>query len=206
METKNSSNKLKVILHLVLFSMGFILFFSSFKQEKFCPGFDSNDVSEFSYSESDTLIFENENLDVFQVFISEISFSESYTYECRDIYKICPCLNYMEAVATDTKTMLPYSFLRMEQSDVSEMQYFKYNIQGFEFEFDFRNELSHTNEMEHLQYYPSFTIGDAVYSDVVLVTNFDLQTSDISQVYFNKQNGVLSFVERSTTSVWNLKK
>lgn len=181
-------------------------FFSSCKKQKSCPGFDTQDLSEFTYAEPDTITFENETSELFQVFISHINLSSPYTYECRDLYGICPCTNYIEAMATDTKTQNTYSFLKMEQSDVSEMQYFKYNVQGFEFEFDFINELPHIDQMDHLKYYSSFTIGDAVYQDVVVITNFNSEKVHIHQVFFNKQNGVLRFIEKSTNKVWSIKK
>jgi hypothetical protein len=59
--------------------------------------------------------------------------------------------------------------------------------------------------MDHLRYYSSLTIGDVVYQDVIAISNLDVETVDISQVFFNKKNGVLRFIERSTNSVWSIK-
>ncbi len=197
-------NNMKNLIFLVISFMIFSLF-SSCKKQVSCPGFDASDISEFSYIEPDTITFENENSELFQIFISHINLSLPYTYECRDLYKTCPCINYIEALATDTKSLNTYSFLRMEQSDVSEMQYFKYNVQGFEFEFDFINELPYIDQMDHLKHYSSFAIGDKVYQDVIAITNLDSETVNIFQVFFNKQNGVLRFIEKSTNSIWSIK-
>ncbi len=192
-------------LFLILISVLFFFVFSACKKQKSCPCFDTNDIVEFSYTAPDTITFENETSELLQIFISHIDLSLPYTYECKDLYKICPCINYIEALATDTKTPTSYSFLRMEQSDVSEMQYFKYTVQGFEFEFDFINELPYIDQMDHLEHYSSYSIGDVVYNDVVVITNLDSETSNIYQVFFNKQNGVLRFIEKSTGSVWSIK-
>jgi len=190
---------------MVLISVLLCFLFSACEKQKSCPGFNTKDMEEFTYLKPDTITFENETSGFFQIFISHINLSLPYTYKCKDLYKVCPCINYIEAQATDTKTPNLYSFLRMEQSDVSEMQYFKYNVQGFEFEFDFINELPYIDQMDHLKYYSSFIIGDVVYKDVIVITNLDLETANISQVFFNKQFGVLRFIEKSTNSVWSIK-
>lgn len=192
-------------LFIAVISVLLLILFSACKQEKSCPAFDMDDQAEFTYNKPDTISFENESAELFQVFISQINFSLPYTYECRDLYKICPCTDYAEALATDTKTPVSYSFLRMEESDVSEMQYFKYNLQGFEFEFDFINELLYIDQMDHLKHYSSFIIGDSVYEDVIVITNMNFETTNIFQVFFNKQNGVLQFIEKSTNSIWRIK-
>lgn len=165
-----------------------------------------NDLAEFTYRNTDTISFENDSAGLFQIFISQIDYSLPYTYECRDLYNVCPCINYAEAIATDTKTPVPYTFLRMEQSDVSDMQYFKYNVRGFEFEFDFRNELPCIDQMDQFKHYSSMAIGNVVYDDVIVIFNVNIGGPDISRVFFNKQNGVLQFIERSTNTAWRLKK
>jgi len=189
---------------LIISVLPFILC-SACKKEKSCPAFDTSDTVEFTYKNPDTISFENESAELFQIFISHISYSLPFTYKCKDLYNICPCINYAEAMATDTKTQVSYSFLKMEQSDVSEMQYFKYNVQGFEFEFDFINELPYIDQMDHLKYYRSYAIGNIVYEDVVIITNRNDGITNIFQVFFNKQNGVLRFIEKSTNSIWSIK-
>jgi hypothetical protein len=175
------------------------------KKEKKCAGFDENDLMEFTYKTSDTLVFHNEDSLLFKVYINEINKSLPYSFECKDLYKTCACINYVEAKATDSNTSESYTFLKMEQSDVSEMQYFNYNVRGFKFEFDFINELPYINQMQHLQHLSSFSIGDEIFNDVIIVTNMNLSSAIISQVYFNKENGVLRFIEKSTNMVWSIK-
>lgn len=190
--------------NIVLLSAVVIALFSSCRQDKSCPGFDETDMKEFSYQVPDTLIFENEDSEQFEVYIKEINRSEPYEYECRDLYRICPCINYVEAVANDSRTSKPYAFLRMEQSDRSDMQYFKYNIQGFEFEFDFINELPFINEMEMFAHHGSFIIGNKVYYDVVVITNSDDEMPEIYQVFFTKKDGVIRFIEKESNMAWNI--
>lgn len=196
-------NKMKPS-NMILFSAMVIAIFSSCRLDKSCPGFDEMNMKEFSYQAPDTLIFVNEDSERFEVYIKEINRSESYEYECRDLYRICPCINYVEAVAKDTRTAIPYAFLRMEQSDRSDIQYFKYNIQGFEFEFDFINELPFINEMDMFTHHGSFIVGNKVYYDVVVITNSDDELPRIYQVFFTKKDGIIRFIEKETSMAWNI--
>lgn len=93
----------------------------------------------------------------------------------------------------------------MEQSDVSNMQYHKYNVKGFRFEFDYRNELPHIDEMPFLQFIGNLTIDNVTYSDVIRINNTS-STSGISQVFFSKKEGVLQFVEKGTNLTWSIEK
>ncbi len=189
---------------LFVFSFSILLAFTACKKEKTCPGFDSADLSEFAYPAPDTLTFENDQKEQFQIFITEIRFSEPYAFECQDLYNVCPCLNSAEAFATDSKIATSYCFLKMEQSDVSEMQYFHYNVRGFQFEFDFINELPYIDQMEHLTHHASLTIGSTSYNDVIEIRNMDLASADIQRVYFNKKNGILRYIVPSTGETWDL--
>lgn len=191
--------------HLVQLSVIALSLLSSCKVEKNCPGFDEADMKEFSYQEPQTLTFENEDSALFEIVITEIIMSESYDVECRDLYRICPCINYVEAVATDPSASKPYVFLRMEQSDVSEMQYFKYTLKDFEFMFDFVNELPHIDEMDMFTYHPSFIVGSKAYYDVVEITNTDEESPGISRVYFTKKDGIIRFIEKDSDMAWNLR-
>jgi hypothetical protein len=92
----------------------------------------------------------------------------------------------------------------MEQSDISDMQYFKYNFRGFYFEFDFINELPYINQMEHLTYHSSLTVGAATYEEVVEIRNLEPASADIARVYFNKENGILRFIINSSGEQWDL--
>jgi len=190
---------------IIIISFLFLFVFSTCKKEKSCAGFNPDDLTEFSYKTIDTLVFMDVDSNLFYIYISAINLSEPYTYKCKDLYKTCPCINYVEALATDSRSTTEYIFLKMEQSDVSEMQYFKYNVQGFEFEFDFINELPYIDQMEHLQHFQTMTIGNYVYDNVIEVTNLNLSTANIYKVYFNKQNGLLRFSEKTTNKVWTLR-
>lgn len=192
-------------LNVIFLSAVIALLFSACKKEKSCPGFDDADMIEFSYQKLDTLMFESESDERFQVYIEQISRSEPYEYECRDLYGICPCINYVEAIATDSRTATPYVFLRMEQSDVSDMQYFKYNVWGFEFEFDFVNELPFIDDMDMFSHYGSFLMDGKVYYDVVVVNSQDDEAAAVSQVFFTKREGVIRFVEKASGIAWNLR-
>jgi len=202
-KTNNNFPKLTSITLSILF-LAITLIFSNCKKDIECSGFNTSDSSEFTYTIPDTLTFKNETSGEFQIVIKEIKLSEPYTFECRDLYKICPCMDYIEALVTDSKTQTPYTFLKMEQSDASEMQYFKYNVQGYQFEFDFINELPYIDQMDHLTYYSTYTFGTVTYNDVIMITNSDFETNDIYRVYFNKENGVLRFIEKSTNQIWTI--
>lgn len=193
------------IKNLIMLSALVITFISSCKTEKSCPGFDEADMKEFTYQAPKTLIFENEDSALFEIVITEIIMSQAYDYECRDLYRICPCINYVEALATDTRTSMPYVLLRMEQSDVSEMQYFKYTIMGFEFMFDFINELPYIDEIDMFSYHPSLIVGNKTYYEVVAITNTDEESPGISKVFFTKKDGIIRFIESESDMAWNLR-
>jgi hypothetical protein len=189
---------------ILTLSILFLILTTTCKKQKSCPGFNISKFTEFCYQQPVTLTFESQEQEQFIVTISSIFQSLPYNYECRDLYGICPCLNSVEAKATDSQTTTEYSFAKMELSDVSEMQYFKFNVKGFEFEFDFINELPHIDQMDNFSFYPTITIGNQIYSEVVVVTNQNQDQSGISQVFFSKQFGVLRFTEKVSGKVWSI--
>ena len=185
-----------------LISTIFLSVLFSCKTEKDCPAFESNDLKYFTYRTEDTLRFTNADSEVFEIYIDQIVTSESYSFECKDLYGICPCINYAEAKAQDSRTNESYVLLRMEQSDVSEVQMFFYHIMDFSFEFDFNNELPHIDEMPHLSYMGSFSVGGKFYQDVVKIIDYDSSSDRVSAVYFNQKNGILRIDEKASENVW----
>ena len=109
----------------------------SCKVDKNCPAFDPSDLSNISYKMLDTLKFTDQQEAVFNIYIQTINQSAAFDQECVDLHKICPCLNYVDVLATNSNSADSYVFLKMEQSDVSDMQYFKYQVMDFYFEIDF---------------------------------------------------------------------
>lgn len=176
----------------------------SCSKTKNCPAFNESDMAHMPYKMRDTLVFKNAHDSVFEIFLLSFDKSEAYVYECKDAKKICPCINYVEVVANDTRRPSNYTLLRMEQSDVSDMQYFKYNILNFGFEFDFKNELPHIQQMPHMTLIGQMTIGNHTYNQVVEINNEGLSLANVSKVYFNKNNGLLRFVERSSGTIWDI--
>ncbi len=192
-------------LRLPVFILCCSLILAACKTEKECPAFDMADFAEFPYQQPDTLVFKNITDDTFSIIIREIVLSEVYTIDCSEPKKICPCLNSVEAMATVNQSSTRFRFLQMEQSDVSDMQYFRYNVKGFEFEFDFRNELPYINQIPYAHAVGDLIIGDTTYKEVVVINNEDTN-SNISQVFFNKESGLLKFKEKNPEQIWSIQK
>ena len=85
------------------------------------------------------------------------------------------------------------------------MQYFRYNVWGFKFEFNFINELSFIDEMDMFSHYGSFLMDEKIYYDVVLVSAQDDEAAAVSQVFFTKREGVIRFVEKESGIAWSLR-
>ncbi len=196
---------MRSIIYVKFLLIFLLLIITSCKKHKYCPPFSPASLIDFAYQQPETITFKSTEGNIFKIFIEKIEQSESYSYTCRDLYRVCPCLNSVKAIATDTHIATSYIFLEMEQSDVSNMQYHKYNVKGFRFEFDYRNELPHIDEMPFLQFIGNLTIDNVTYSDVIRINNTS-STSGISQVFFSKKEGVLQFVEKGTNLTWSIEK
>ena len=181
----------------------FIFLLISCKKQKDCPPFSSSDLEYIPYETGDSLNFINQQGNAYQIIITGIDQSEAYDYECRDLHGICPCINYAEVISTNTETHDPVVFLRFEQSDVSDMQYFKYQVMDYHFEFDFRNELPYIEDFPFIQFHDSLLVSGGFYYNVVEINNTDDPVSVISKVFFNENHGILKFIEKSGTD-WSL--
>lgn len=180
------------------------MLFLACKKEKHCESFDLNDTIHFAYNHIDTLVFENRHYERFFIYINSIETSEPYVFTCKELHGICACTDYIRANATDSENSNEYIFLEMEQSDVSDLQYFTYDLKGFVFEFDFINELPHIDEMENLQHYSAYTINDVAYKDVIEVRNMNYNNQNIYKAYFNQENGLIQFIE-GNNNIWTLR-
>lgn len=191
---------------LVLFAFS-ILFFSNCKREVTCPAFKNSDLQYIAYNENDSLVFEFNQTDMplkYIIHIKEISPSESFVQKCkRDLYNQCPCINSVSVTAENSEDSSSFVFLKMEQSDVSEMQVFKYHIKDFNFEIDFDNELPYSSDIPYMEYIPSLEINGITYTKVAIITNLDNLSSNILKVYLNKANGIFAFQDKSLNT-WNL--
>jgi hypothetical protein len=187
-----------------LLSLFIILSVFSCKTEKDCPAFETNDLKYFAYHAGDTLRFTNAASEIFEIYIEQIKTSDSYSFECNDLYGICPCINYAEAIATDNRSSDSYILLKMEQSDVSEMQIYRYRIMDYSFEFDFKNELPYIAEMEHLTFLGNFSVGGKIYENVVKISDLGNSSEMVEAVFFNQKNGLLRVDEKSPDSIWEI--
>lgn len=191
----------KIIIYIVSI---LILSSISCSKQTNCAAFKNEDLRYIPYNISDTLTFENQDGEIFEIFINSIEKSEASSFTCRDLYGVCPCVDYVKLISKDSKNPNSYVFLKMEQSDVSAMQYFKYQVIDYNFEFDFRNELSEVSYFNNIILKDTVVIKNKSYSKVLIIKNTDNPKSSISQVYFNEKNGILKFVEKVTGSEWEL--
>ena len=175
-------------------------------KQKNCAAFKDEDLRYIPYEIPDTLKFENQQGEIFEIFITSIEKSEASSFTCKDLYGICPCINYVKVISKDTNNSGSYVFLKIEQSDVSNMQYFKYQVLDYYFEFDFRNELPHVKDFNNIELRDTVIIKNKSYSKVLIIKDINNPRSSISQVFFNETNGILKFVEKVTVSEWELVK
>lgn len=186
--------------NLIIVAM-LLLLFSNCKRQTNCPAFQTSDLQFIAYNENDSLVFESDNIDVnskYIIHIKDIKPSESFSQKCEpDLYNQCPCINSVSVIAENSQSSSSFLFLKMEQSDVSEMQVFKYQIKDFNFEIDFDNELPYASEIPYMDYVSSVEMNGVVYFNVAIISNLDNASSNILKVYLNKANGVFAFQDKS---------
>ncbi len=193
---------MKRISHIIIAVV--FLFSGSCKKEKSCPAFNENDLQYIAYAEFDTLTFTNNQNDTFQIYIEEFHFSESYKEKYETVFNVkkIACLNYVDLFASDSRNTSSYVFLKMEQSDVSEMRYFKYNLLDFYFEIDFENEVPYIDDFDYMELVPNLSINDTIYNNVVRYRDIQHSSEVIQSVYLNKKDGILKFVENVSGVEW----
>jgi len=179
-----------------------LLLLSACKREKECPAFNSSDLEHIPYSEYDTLKFVNQQNETYSIYLQEYNLSTSFEQDCNILQFVCPCINYVELIAQNSAIRTSYSFLRMEQSDVSDMRYFKYKIMDYDFELDFENEVSYFNDFPYLDLLETFTMNNMLFHNVVIYSNTENSTSNVLKVYLNKTDGILR-IETKDGSIWN---
>jgi hypothetical protein len=198
----NTKTTIKLLIFIGL-SLQFLTF-SACKNIKECPAFSDSDLKYIPYQEIDTLRYKNQENEIYDIYINSFYKSESYNYECNDLNNICNCTDYIEIKATDSKNNNEFILLKMEQFDNSNPQIFRYQILDLNFEFDFINDLPNIQYMENIDFKDTITIGNKLYSDVLIVRNMDNATSAILNVYFNKNEGILKFTEKTNGKEWDL--
>ncbi|MDA3904790.1 MAG: hypothetical protein PF484_01825 [Bacteroidales bacterium] len=185
-----------------LFAVSFLIFLlAACQRDKKCPEFNPDDLSHIAYNKFDTLIFTNQKNDTFSIYLQNFNLSSSFEQHCNFNEFVCPCLNYVELIAQNSPMGFSYVFLKMEQSDASDMRYFKYRVLDFDFEIDFDNEVNYIDDFPYLELLENFTINNTVYYNVVIYSNLDNSSSEISNVYLNKTNGILQ-IETKENIVW----
>lgn len=180
----------------------FIVLLVACKKHKDCPGFSQSDLQYIAYNEYDTLKFVNQQDEEYYIYIQDFNLSEAFEQECVEIENVCACLNSVEVMAKNSTTNTSYVFLKMEQSDVSEMQYFYYKVNDFSFEIDFDNELQYADQFPYLEAEDYVTINNVQYQDVAIYSNLENSSSNVLKVFLNKANGILRIHLKDNT-IWD---
>ena len=179
-----------------------ILIMASCTQEKECPAFNEADKVLIPYDGNETLTFVNQYTDTLQIILSEMILNEAYTFSCKNMDGVCACTNYAEIPSADAPGAY---FLRFEQSDASTVQYYKYDILEFEFEFDFINELPYIDDFDNMELANNIIVNNISYTNVVVAKNLSYTSSDLSKVYFNQLQGILKFEEKNSDKIWEIR-
>jgi len=173
-------------------------------RHKDCPAFNPDDMQHFPYPTPDTLRFENASGGLLEIYIHEVKQSQSFSINCKNLHKQCPCENFVEAYATNSRSATSYTLLRMEQFDSSPVQIFRYQVLDYAFEFDFVDELPYIDQMPHIEFIGTLTTQYASYQDVLSISREEAPLLGVSKVFFNKEKGVLRFIEKPSNMVWEI--
>lgn len=182
---------------LIIFSLIFSVILPNCKKDKECAAFNAADLQYIAYNRLDTLVFTSSELDTFKIFIKEFVMSQAYSFECQSLDGVCPCSNSVEINAANSGSSTSYVFLKMEQSDVSDQQSFKYKVMDFYLEIDFDSEMQYADQIPYLDVVNNYTIGDKTYNNVAVYSNLDDEVSQVSKVYLTKNEGILKILLKS---------
>ncbi len=166
-----------------------------------CPAFDENDLKDIPYKVGDTLKFQDLQENIKMIIVKKIKQSDAYTYKCKDLNALCVCTNYAAVIVDYLSNGKTDTLLKYEQSNKSDMKYYKYKIEDFYFEFDFENELPYIDNFEHIFLIDSLEINNQILTEVLVIRNISDVSSNISKVYFNKKFGILKYQEKNG-NVW----
>lgn len=173
-------------------------------KRKDCPAFNPEHMQHFPYPVPDTLRFENASGGLLEIYIHQIKQSKAFSIDCKNLHKQCPCENFVEAYATNSRSDTSYTLLRMEQFDSSPVQIFRHQVLDYAFEFDFVDELPYIDQMPHIELIGPLVTQHATYENVLSISREDAPLSGVSKVYFNKEKGVLRFIEKPSNVVWEI--
>jgi len=175
----------------------------SCKRDKECPAFNSSDMQHIAYNAFDTIKFINPQNDSLFIYLQDFQFSKSFKQDCDFADFVCPCINYVELTAKNSKDDIPYVFLKMEQSDASDVRYFEYQILDFDFKIDFDNEIAFADDFPYMELIDNLIINQKTYINVVIYTNTENQVSNVLKVFLNKENGILR-IQTKENIIWDL--
>lgn len=181
--------------------MLFLVSFSCSKKVD-CPAFNSFELIPSSYVEGSEVIFKNQENNIKKYEIVEIILSENYSFDCKDLNKICFCESYATIFVSNENDKL-FEFLKIELNDNNNQQVYRYTIMDFNFEFDFVNDLPNLHYFDNIDLVEEFEIDNEQYHQVVVLHNNDSEsTSIVDKVYFNKEYGILKIVEKANNIAW----
>ncbi len=192
---------MKKLTFPLLFSISLFLF--SCSEEINCPEFTEENLELLPYAEGDTIVFMNQNNEIFELIITEVERTEAYTTTCRGRNSICPCYSSAEIKAKNTLDPDEYPFILFETDNVSFSRLFFFNFLKLRFEFDFARDFSYLALMPEMTLYNEFMVDGKTYERVLMYDSFDFPGSTINKVYFNEEYGIIRFTERESGVNWN---
>ncbi len=169
-----------------------------------CPEFKDFELIPELYNINQTLVFEDNQNNKNEINIIEVVHSESYDYKCKDLNRICFCESYAEIRAKHIGSGNEFTLLRIETNDRNGNLIYRFHIRdfNFEFEFDFENDAPLIDLFENIEFVGNFQ----QFTGVFVITNTDEESiSNLHQVYFNQEFGILRLVDKNTNKNWDLK-
>lgn len=182
-----------------------ILFFSvACKRNIVCPEFTNHQIIPAAYYEGMIIEFRDNQNNERKLEIVEVKKSEAYEYNCKDLHNICHCETSAEIWVKNSGQENPFLFLQIVLNVNNNQEVFRFNFSQFSFEFDFFNDFQYIELMPQLTYIGELQIGALEYNEVLMIVNDENAQSNIDKVYFNKENGIIRFIEKTAAKVWTI--
>lgn len=193
----------KPVFFISLLMTVFLL--SACSEETNCPAFKEYELVPGIYREKSIITFKNNKDELLKFEIGPVTYSDAYSYKCKDLHNICPCEKSAVVNASSVHYDNHFVLLRIELNDKNNQQVYRFFIQFFKFDFDFENDINYIDHIENMSIIDKIEINGKQFTQVIVVTNTDEELqSNIEKVYFNKEYGIIKFINKESGNTWEL--
>ena len=176
--------------------------FACKSKEQSCEAFNNAFRNDFSYIPNDTLQFTSTNNETELFYIVRIESSPAYSYSCKDLHGICPCEQYLRAIARNENEHTYFILAEMILYKNGDVQYFNYTLFDYSFEFDYTDADILVEHTPSISYHEQIEINNSPFYWVYVqeVT----KSQKITKIYFNKSIGIIGYKDVNEI-YWHIK-